>query len=191
MSANKQKIRESVRNMVASMIPMTNRWVTVVKVDEDKGLMDCKSDVGVEYYDILLSLDNTNGVMLVPEVDSKVAIGMFENSDTDGFMIMADKVESIVIRISQGFIIRVDKSGVATINGDKHGGMAITPEVLKRLNAIEDDINKLKTVFATAWTPVVQDGGAALKGAAATWAGQQLSKTRIQDIENDKVKHGG
>lgn len=190
MSTNKQKIRESVRNMVASMIPMTNRWVTVVKVDEDKGLMDCKSDGGVEYYDILLSLDNTNGVMLVPEVDSKVAIGMFENSDTDGFLIMADKVEAIVIKISQGFIIRVDKSGVATINGDNYGGMAITPELLKRINAIEDDINNLKTLV-NGWTPSPQDGGAALKGAASAWAGQRLTKTTIQDIENDKVKHGG
>jgi hypothetical protein len=53
---------------------------------------------------------------------------------------------------------------------------------------LEKDVNALKSVFS-GWTPISQDGGAALKSAAGTWFGQQLTVTSKSDIENDKIKH--
>ena len=61
-------------------------------------------------------------------------------------------------------------------------------DLTERLNIIEKDINKLKKVFSSSWTPVPQDGGAALKGAAASWAGATLTETQRSDYENEKVK---
>jgi hypothetical protein len=75
------------------------------------------------------------------------------------------------------------------LNGDNEGGVPITADVVSRLNAIEQDINTLKTVFS-GWVTVPNDGGAALKAAAGAWFAQQLQQTVNSDIENQKVLHG-
>jgi len=41
-----------------------------------------------------------------------------------------------------------------------------------------------------AWVVAPSDGGAALKSAAATWSGNNLSPAVASDLENKKVKHG-
>lgn len=72
--------------------------------------------------------------------------------------------------------------------GGENGGLVIAGGVAGRLNAIERDLNTLKTVFKS-WVTVPNDGGAALKAASAAWAGQQLTETAAGDIENEKIKH--
>jgi hypothetical protein len=46
----------------------------------------------------------------------------------------------------------------------------------------------LKQAFSS-WVPVVYDGGASLKAAAASWAAQRLTETQQKDIENELIKH--
>jgi hypothetical protein len=67
------------------------------------------------------------------------------------------------------------------------GGLVKVDDLLTKLNTIEKDINMLKNVFSV-WSPVPNDGGTALKAAAGTWFGQQLTPTIKQDIENPKIK---
>ena len=184
------KIREAIRAMIRNMIPVTNRKVVVKEVREPEGLMDCESDNGVAYLDILLSLNGDQGMIIIPEVGSQVIISMVENSGTYGYLVLADKVEAITLKISQGFTVRLDKSGIGTINGDNFGGLTITPELLKKINALEDEINTVKNLL-NGWVPTPLDGGAALKGAVTSWAAQPIIKTTLSEIENDKVKHGG
>ena len=47
------------------------------------------------------------------------------------------------------------------MNGGSLGGLVKVEDITTRLNLIEKDINKLKQAF-TSWSPVPQDGGAAL-----------------------------
>jgi hypothetical protein len=61
--------------------------------------------------------------------------------------------------------------------------------LLKKINNLEDEINDLKTVFSATWTPVPNDGGAALKAAAASWAAVPIVATTQGDISHDKIKH--
>ena len=74
------------------------------------------------------------------------------------------------------------------INGGKNGGLINIEDLVSHINTIEDDINNLKTAMS-GWTPTPQDGGAALKGAVTSWAGQSITKTKKSDIEDDKIKH--
>lgn len=80
------------------------------------------------------------------------------------------------------------KKDLVEINGGDNGGLVIVGKASGQYNKIEDDINNLKNILS-AWTPVNQDGGAALKGALGAWYGQQLSRTKASDIENKKVTH--
>ena len=77
---------------------------------------------------------------------------------------------------------------VGEINGGSNNGLANVKELTGRLNLIERDINALKSVFK-AWTPVLQDGGGALKTALDTSWSSTLTETREADIEDTKVTH--
>jgi hypothetical protein len=58
-----------------------------------------------------------------------------------------------------------------------------TKEVIDEL---QSDIETLKNAF-TAWTPVPNDGGAALKTGTATWAGTAFTKN-IDDAKIEEIK---
>ncbi len=93
------------------------------------------------------------------------------------------------IDIGTGGDIKINCNGTVVINdGDNHG-MAKVEAVADKISAIEKDINNLKNKI-NGWTPVVYDGGAALKTAITSWATKQFQPiTKYQDLENKKVKH--
>lgn len=108
-----------------------------------------------------------SGVMVVPKDGSVVAV------------VWVSKTTAVVVMVAEVEEIR--------LMGGQLGGLVKVEELVKKLNAVEKDLNSLKQVFK-GWVPVSQDGGAALKTAAATWATRQLTETQKSDIENEKVK---
>ena len=86
---------------------------------------------------------------------------------------------------TNSFIINSEST---IFNEGLNGGLAKVAELTQKLNNLEDDVNNLKDVF-TGWTPVPSDGGAALKTAAATWAGDKLTKTEQAEIEDTTITH--
>lgn len=111
------------------------------------------------------------GIQVKPSVGSYILIAdISEGGKTDFAVVMFSQIDSI------------------TINQGNNGGLVNISQLTQKLNNIENDINTLKDIFA-GWTPFAQDGGAALKTAAATWAGQRLTTTNDNDYEDDKIKH--
>lgn len=139
------------------------------------------------------------GLCLFPELGSYVVVG-FVADGAAGVVLLTEKIESAEIVIGDSSAVldadglrldvgnisaHIDKNAV-TFNGGDLGGLVRVEDLTKRLNIIENDINKLKTAMA-GWTPVPQDGGAALKAAAGSWFGSQLSPTKRDDYENKKI----
>jgi hypothetical protein len=112
--------------------------------------------------------NSESGVMVVPKDGSVVAV------------VWVSKTTAVVVMVAEVEEIR--------LMGGQLGGLVKVEELVKKLNAVEKDLNSLKQVFLQDWVPVSQDGGAALKTAAATWAGRRLTETQKSDIENEKVK---
>ena len=125
------------------------------------------------------------GLCIFPEVGSFVVVG-FVADGAAGVVLLTEKIEAVEIVIGETSAA-INADGIA-FNGGSLGGLAIVGNLASRLNIIERDINTLKTLFS-AWTPVRQDGGAALASATASWASSQLSLTMQADIENTKIKH--
>ena len=129
------------------------------------------------------------GSMAIPGVRLRAS----ESAD-EGEMLVTPKVGSAVTLgslsgdLSQLVVLQVDHIETIVINGGKLGGLINIEQLTAKLNAIEDDINSLKTAMS-GWTPVAQDGGAALKASVSTWSGQPLSKSKRGDYEDEKVKH--
>jgi len=109
---------------------------------------------------------------ITPKEGSYVLALLIENNPAEAVIVATSEIEQV------------------ELYGDNYGGIVISQKVADELNEIKQDINTLKTVLS-AWVVVPGDGGAALKTAAATWAGSQLVTTNKTDLENDKVKHGG
>lgn len=166
-------LRKAVRAMVKNMVPVTNIWANVLSVDEDKLTMKVEdADDKLEIEDVLLNIDADNtGITIIPKKGSRVLIASVENRNTDYFLLMALEVDKV------------------WFNGKAHGGILISQEVASKLNALENDVNNIKAVFG-AWVPVPNDGGLALKTAAATWAGSALVPTQKEELENEHILHG-
>ena len=146
---------------------------------------------GLEVSDVRLrAAINGSGdhLLRIPRAGSQVVVAdMSGGQFRDLVAIEQSETERIDIAIGSTTVTIED--GQITINGGDNGGMVNIGSLTARLNAIENDINSLKTVFSTTWAPVAQDGGAALKTAAATWASRQLTTTQDSDYEDTTVKH--
>ena len=129
------------------------------------------------------------GNIVIPDVRLRAS-----ELDDGGEMLVTPKEGSAVIvgslsgDLSQLVVLQVDHIDSIVINGGELGGLINIEQLTEKLNAIEDDINSLKAAI-TDWLPVAQDGGAALKTAVSTWAGQQLTRSEKRDYEDEKIKH--
>ena len=179
---------------------------TVDAVDKDARTVDCTPlDEGAPLLGVNLQANQESkvGVVSFPRVGSFVVVG-FVADGSAGVVLLTDDVESVEVVISDDTArVTMDEDGVRVevgdettaeltkdgivFNGGDLGGLVKVEELTKQINAIEKDINTLKNVF-TGWATVPQDGGAALKTAATTWAGQTLTLTKRGDYENEKVK---
>ena len=179
---------------------------TVDSVDKEARTVDCTPvDEGAPLLGVNLQANQGSsfGVVSFPRVGSYVVVG-FVSGGSAGVVLLTDDIESVEVTTAEdksravmdddGVRINVgDKTSAEltadgiVLNGGSLGGLVKVKELTDRLNAIENDINSLKSVF-TGWAPTPQDGGAALKGAVASWAGQRLTPTKRGDYENEKVK---
>lgn len=180
---------------------------TVDKVDKDARTIDCSPiDESAPLLGVNLQANQESqwGLVLFPKVGSFVVVGFIANGSA-GCVLLTDEVESaeLTFKGDQETTVTLDENGVSvkvgdntsavlskdgiTLNGGSLGGLVKVEDLTKRLNNIENDINNLKKVFSS-WSPVAQDGGAALKASAASWAGQSLTLTQRGDYENEKVK---
>lgn len=200
-----QNLRNIIRQLAQPDGETTALVCTVDAVNKTDRTVDCSPiNEGAPLLGVNLQANQEAkyGLCLFPEIGSYVVVG-FVADGAAGVVLLTEKIESaeIVIgdtsavmdtdgvNISIGDIsAHLDKTAVS-FNGGNLGGLVKVEALTNRLNIIENDINMLKDIFVTGWIPVAQDGGAALKSAAASWADSQLTPTQRGGIENSKVKH--
>lgn len=146
---------------------------TVVSVDGTTCVCQPVDDGQAEIMDVRLNAESHSTKFLItPAVDSVVGVLAFSDfENTEYMVVMFSEIDSIMIR------------------GDQYGGLVKVDDLVDKINTIEDDLNDLKQVFST-WVPTPNDGGAALKGAAATWYAATITNTTVNDLENGAVTHG-
>lgn len=122
---------------------------------------------------------NADNILIKPKVGSMVMMADLSGGELRSLVVISfSALDSMTVKFE----------GDVVINGGENEGLVKVVELTEKLNAIENDINNLKSIFSS-WVPVVYDGGASLKAAAASWAVQSLQTTSKEDIENPKIKH--
>ena len=131
--------------------------------------------------------DDTDHILRIPKKHSQVLVADMSGGEFRELVVIEQsQTEKVDITIGQTTLVIQD--GEITINGGNNGGLINIKQLTTKINTIEQDLNNLKTVL-TSWTPIAQDGGAALKSAVATWAGEQLVQTKDSDYEDTTIKH--
>ncbi len=182
---------------------------TVSAVDKDARTVDVEpinEDAPILGVNLQANQESTLGVVQFPREGSYVAVAMLSGYEA-GVVVLTDDVESIEVNINDGTKLTLTEDGIslnvkdgitldiddkaAVFNGGDLGGLIDIAKITKKLNDIENDINALKNVFS-AWSPLPQDGGAALRTALTVpggWATKSLTLSKREDYEDDKVKH--
>ena len=165
---DENKIRELLQDFVN--IQSATIIAEVGSVDEQNSMCTL-IDGDVTYYNVRLQAvkASANGFCLIPKVGSMAIAVRIEN--TRSYMLLnAIEYDKVIMR------------------GGENGGLINITDLVAKLNNIEKDINNLKKAFSN-WAPVSQDGGSALKTAASTWFGSELTETKRDDIEDDTIIH--
>jgi hypothetical protein len=143
-----------------------------------------------------LMSDVADGILVIPVVGSTVKVLLSELATPT--VIQFSEIKEVYI-VGGGGDVRIYSTAVE-LNGTTYGGvMKVTPSVAA-WNAIQNDLNLLKTVFAALATasptiltvaPGLPDAfGVAFASAISAYAAAVLPVTTVPEIENPKVKHG-
>jgi len=186
MGALEQAIEKAIEAKVDRMHIKQVLSGTVSKVGETT--CDVEREDAPTLYDVRLNAiddDLQTYATVYPAVGSSVLVGIIECLKTEAVLLRCSEVAKVKIKIGDQTLI-MDKDGMVFNGGTK--GLAKVDKLTEKINALESDINNLKTAFAT-WVTVPSDGGAALKLITTTWFGSALAVTTQAQLEDIKIKH--
>lgn len=203
MSTQAQRsIGEHIRRIAGAMPAPAQIMSGVVKeVNEAEGTamvaLSLDGDEAVSGVMLNAIIENDNGLLVIPAQDSNVWVAEIDGPDKWG-IIKCSNAEKVTIKIAGTPEVLVE-SGKVVINGGEHGGMVKVQELVEAFNVIREDVNRLKNKIGI-WSPVPNDGGAALRAALAesapgvpplptSWAGELIQEFTIPDFENPDAKH--
>lgn len=186
--------RDFVDAIEAVCSKVINRYSTITigkAVNIREGVCDVERNGAPKLINVRMNALEQVGdsyITIVPKKDSFVLCGVIENTKADAVLLTCSEVEKILWKVGNK-TLEFNGDGVV-MNGGNNGGMVIADMVTGRLNKIEKKLNDLVQVF-NSWTPVSNDGGAALKGSPSmvAWVATQLTETEASQIENPDVKH--
>lgn len=125
-------------------------------------------DTQVELFGVRLQAAASNGILLKPKIDSIVVITPI--TDFEFVVVMFSAVDEI------------------TLLDGSFGGLTKTKELKTQLDKTNEIVTIIHNVLTT-WTPVSNDGGAALKAAAIS-ALTGKAEGNFSNIENTTINHG-
>ncbi len=135
-----------------------------------------EADITVDSEDVPVNSD-AKGWFVVPVVGSVVGVSFY--SKTEAYISVWTEIDDIVAI-----------QNLFTFNDGAFGGLIKIDDLVSRLNDYESLFTQLQTDF-TAWTPVPNDGGLALKTILSTgFLTQSVPSTVKANFENIKVVHG-
>lgn len=186
---DENELIDQLRLFVSDLVPVTfTGKVTDVSKAESDGCITV-SYKEMNYRVFLKSvLDGKNdGIRIIPELGSIVLC--VPDMTSGRYILQSCNAWSKILIQAGGLKLEMNAdSGEVLFNEGKNGGLINITDLVKKMNALEDDLNSLKNLFKT-WVPAPSDGGTALKTLVSTWFSKTLSKTTKSSIEDVKVKH--
>lgn len=168
------ELRDALRELTKTGDKVYSSLATVIAVDKSARLCDVEL-VGTEdldgnrvsITDVMLQIDPVNAILILPTIGSTVAISY--------------------ISMSTAYVSMFSQIDLVTLNGENLGGITKTLELKAQLNKLNAQLQAV--ISALSWTPVPNDGGAALNAAFAAAISGKI-QADFSSIENNTVMHG-
>jgi len=181
-----EQIKQAIKGMTAGKIITLLAKVTAV--DEAAATITAELSEGLTIEDVRLrsTINGDKGFYIIPAINSQVLLLRISGSDEFHAVAFSD-FDKIIARNAS---VSIQVTGSEIIFNDNTLGsfMPDLTKVVSKMNALETQVNNLKTIL-TAWVPVPSDGGAALKTAITTWAGSSMTPTVLNDLKDPKIKN--
>lgn len=187
-------IKELLNTLVN--VPVQVVRATVQSVDTDNWTAKVVTvEGGGERFQVRLRViadGSDKGIIVQPKNDSEVLIGIVENNRSVCYLVQCSEIVLVRIEIGDKLLIEIPEDGKVKVKAQEvhfdgsKSGLIDLKGLLDRLNAIEKDINALKTIFS-GWGVTPNDGGGALKTAAASWYADLLDTTSETNIKTQKI----
>jgi len=164
-----REILDSLKQLILSMLPRQPLFAEVISYEDATNTITVKPTTdsdNIEGVSLDAQGDKDKGFFAVPKAGSDVLIGFINN---EPYVKMYSEVDLIVLKENLYSSVKAEE---------------IQTQLYKLDNQLQAVITSLKN-----WTPVPNDGGAALK---TYFAAQIVSNERadFDDIINENVKHG-
>lgn len=132
-------------------------YCTVNSVDEVAGTCDVTpitegDDTPIP--GVLLKAENNDGLMLVPDVDSTVIVGMTIKKKC--FILLCEDISKFLLVIGDSKLEVTD--GLFSFNGGTLDGMVKVNSLVTKINALETLVNNILNVLKTTSIPLAPSG---------------------------------
>lgn len=200
MADENRRLIDAIQTIAGTNKPSDNTKralarVTAVDVPTRTCTVDTLTGTIFTLNKVALMAQINDGFLMVPAIDSEVIVLYGTQVKTQ--VIMYSELQRVYAIVGDsGFEMLPDK---VMFNDGSYGGMVIIEELVKRLNALEEDNNKLKKALGIVFTPpdlpTVAEGVTdacwkLLKDNLLTYTNQEIEKTKKDDLENKTVLHG-
>ncbi len=189
MSLTAEEVRKSIRSMVADMIPVQTFLAEVVSVDTNKRTCTVKGLLDeLEMDDVLLGVAEGEGNWSKPAVNSQVLVGIIQNLNGSGFVVMFSKVDEVYMKCDGGANMSLKTDGKVRVNGDIWESVKAA-QLKTAMDANKQILDVIKQVCSV---PVNEpgNGAASVFQAALNAALSSLQTGDHSQINNPKVLHG-
>ena len=105
----------------------------------------------------------------------------------EGSMVIAADMSAPLMR--DIVVLAVSKSAGIVFQGGQNGGLVKVEKLTEKLNAIEKEINDLKTALSPEKVQVDPTSSAILPTTFSAWIKEKLTQTEQTDLENANFKH--
>jgi hypothetical protein len=215
-------VRRALKTLIHQEKTTVCAWYECTAIDERTCtvLLDSENDLKVE--GILLGLDKT-GVVVYPVIGKNVLVVFVDGSKTNGYAVACEESDRIELMANDFIDLKADKihlnvkdfieliaakmeltgsnyiklkgKDFIELNGNDFKGLVKVDVNLKKINALENEINSLKAIISaiitaatvSSTTPVTNGTLAAY---FTTYDIIPIIPTTLLELQNDKVKHG-
>lgn len=177
MSAIITAIREAVKSMIKPDLLIG----TVDSFDSSNWTINLTLNIGAKVEEVTIKSvlnGEDSGIFIEPVIGSYVLCGMVDGKLENLTAMVYSEIKSIKFAPTEKLILR----------NEDFGGIVKASVAYQKDKELRDEINKLKQLIG-GWTPVPNDGGAALKSILASWS-TQIPTAQQGDYENSNITHG-
>lgn len=182
--SNIEAFKKLLTKNTDAAIPMVMRRVVVKEVNWDEKTMTATDLIDdLDHFDIRLGIGS---MYRRPTVGSLAIIAIIGKEAVDTILIECASIDQIEMTDRTGFKVDLNE-GQLTLNGDAYSGIVKAPELKTQIDKNTEILKQIQLAFQN-WSPIPEDGGAALK--AVVTAFTSLQRADLSNIENEVIKHG-